>query len=46
MALPNIAPAQFDTLTADDRLVLEALNQTFIEASQARRGIKPRGRKS
>ncbi|WP_165596381.1 helix-turn-helix domain-containing protein [Achromobacter xylosoxidans] len=43
---PNIAPAQFDTLTADDRLVLEALNQTFIETSQARRGIKPRGRKS
>jgi transcriptional regulator with XRE-family HTH domain len=43
---PNISPAQFDTLTADDRNTLEALTQTFIESAQARRGIKPRGRKS
>ncbi|WP_263915135.1 helix-turn-helix domain-containing protein [Achromobacter sp. 79A6] len=42
---PNIAPAQFDTLTPDDRAMLEALTQTFIETVQARRGIKPRGRK-
>lgn len=43
---PNIAPAQFDTLTPDDRAMLEALTQTFIEMAQARRGVKPRGRKA
>lgn len=43
---PNIPPAQFETLTPDDRVTLEALTQTFIETSQTRRGIKPRSRKT
>lgn len=42
---PNIPPAHFDTLTPEDLALLEALNQTFIETVQARRGVKPRGRK-
>ncbi len=42
---PNIAPSQFDGLTPDDRAMLEALTQTFIETAQARRTVKPRGRK-
>lgn len=41
---PNISPSQFETLTSDDRAMLEALTQTYIEMVQVRRGIK-RGRK-
>lgn len=42
---PNIAPSQFDGLSPEDRAMLEALTQTFIEMAQARRTVKPRGRK-
>lgn len=42
---PNIAPSQFDSLSVDDRAMLEALTLTFIETAQARRTVKPRGRK-
>lgn len=42
---PNISPSQFESLTADERAMLEALTQTFIETTLLRRGIKPRGRK-
>ncbi|MEN4920010.1 helix-turn-helix transcriptional regulator [Achromobacter spanius] len=42
---PNISPSQFDSLTSEDRVMLEALTQTFIETTLLRRGIKPRGRK-
>ncbi|MNK22151.1 hypothetical protein D3C87_404240 [compost metagenome] len=42
---PNISPSQFESLTPDDRMMLEALTQTFIETALLRRGIKPRGRK-
>lgn len=42
---PNIAPSQFDGLSAEDRAMLEALTKTFIEMAQARRTVKPRGRK-
>ncbi|CAB3874883.1 helix-turn-helix domain-containing protein [Achromobacter mucicolens] len=42
---PNISPSQFESLTPDERAMLEALTQTFIETTLLRRGIKPRGRK-
>lgn len=41
----TISPAMLDTLTAEDRVALEALTLTFIEAMTVRRGVKPRGRK-
>lgn len=42
---PNISPSQFESLTPDERAMLEALTQTFIETTLLRRGVKPRGRK-
>lgn len=44
---PNISPAQFESLTADERIVLEAMTLAFIEKStQVRRSAKPRARKA
>jgi hypothetical protein len=44
---PNISPAQFESLTADERIVLEAMSLAFIEKStQVRRNPKPRARKA
>jgi transcriptional regulator with XRE-family HTH domain len=43
---PNISPSQFESLTADDRLVLESITLAYIEKTvQVRRGAKTRGRK-
>lgn len=42
----TISPAMLDTLTAEDRVALEAVTLAFIEAMTARRGVKPRGRKN
>lgn len=39
---PNISPSHFDALTQDERNMLEALVQTYIETAQARRSLKPR----
>jgi transcriptional regulator with XRE-family HTH domain len=41
----SISPSQFDSLSADERAILEALTLAFIETAQARRTVKPRGRK-
>lgn len=41
----TISPAMLDTLTAEDRVALEAVTLAFIEAMTARRGVKPRCRK-
>ena len=43
---PNISPSQFESLTADDRLILESITQAYIEKTiLVRRGAKTRGRK-
>ena len=42
MALSGIFPSHFDALTQDERNMLEALVQTYIETAQARRSLKPR----
>lgn len=43
---PNISPSQFESLTPEDRLVLESITQAFIEKTiLVRRGAKARGRK-
>ncbi|MGS1008686.1 helix-turn-helix domain-containing protein [Achromobacter anxifer] len=43
---PNISPSQFESLTADDRLILESITQAYIEKTiLIRRGAKTRGRK-
>ncbi|AVG42527.1 helix-turn-helix domain-containing protein [Achromobacter insolitus] len=43
---PNISPSQFESLTPEDRLVLESITQAFIEKTiLVRRGAKTRGRK-
>ncbi|WP_333904210.1 helix-turn-helix transcriptional regulator [Achromobacter insolitus] len=43
---PNISPSQFESLTPEDRLVLESITQAFIEKTiLVRRGAKTRGRR-
>ncbi len=42
---PNISPSHFESLTPEERAMLEALAQTFIETTLLRRGAKSRGRK-